>query len=201
MYISRRLRWISIVIASFLGSLLLWSNGYAQSAAVVDLKPILLPVLQQADSANVPLQLPGSILDESPYRGISTDPPLYAVAKITTDPQGYQIVLGYSPTCDGGNSCRAGTIVGFKRTTSTPLEQQYQDDTSKSSRVSPEPAGDVSLAGGHQGWFSPWSCGVNCSDAVVAWDDGDYRYAVSVKMGSRDQLVEMANSAINNEGG
>lgn len=199
MHISRRLSWISIVVASFLGSLLLWSDGYAQSAAVVDLKPILLQVLQQVDSANVPLQLPVSVPNESPFRKILTDTPLYAVA--TTDPQGYLIVLGYSSTCDGGNSCRLGTIRGFSKTASTPLERQYQDDTSNSSRVSPELAGEVLLTGGHRGWFSPWSCSINCSDAVVAWDDESYRYAVSIKMGSRDQLIEMANSAINNEGG
>lgn len=202
MYLSRRLRWIFIVIVSFLSSLLLWSNGYAQTAAErVNLKPILLQVLQQVDLAQVPIQLPGHILVENPFRPVATDIPIYALAVTTTTPPTYEIVIGYSPTCDGGNSCRLGTIRGFRRTSAKSLEQQYQSNSSSSSRISPEESTAVSLVDGRKGWFFPWACSLFCSDAIVTWDQGDYRYAVGLKMGSRDQLIDMANSAINNEGG
>ncbi|MFN6068408.1 MAG: hypothetical protein ACK45T_14795, partial [Pseudanabaena sp.] len=54
----------------------------------------------------------------------------------------------------------------------------------------------VSLADGIQGYFVPWVCGASCNDAQVYWDKNGFRYAVGIKVGNKNNLIQMANSAI-----
>lgn len=210
MHSDRKFRWVIVAVVSCLSTLLVWSNSSAQVAEdSLDLRSILKPVLQQIERTQVPPQLPATMPLSSPFRqgrpdaASATAPtlPVYAVFTPPAALQGYGIVIGYSPDCEGGNACRIGTITGARKRDNIPLEQEDQSSGSGFSRSSPEEAAFVSLANGYKGWFSPWVCGGGCSDAVVTWDQGDYRYSVGFKLGARDQLIAMANSAIRNEGG
>lgn len=200
--INLKFRWIALWTASFAITILCWSISPAQSIAnQANLKLLLQQLIPQIEMTRVPPKLPGYMPLDRPFSPPS--PPISALpvyTVLTPETDRYNIVVGYSPDCDGGNACRIGTIVGARRTDNTSIDQQYSNDLSAATRTSPEKAEFVSLANGHRGWFSPWVCGANCSDALLSWDDGNYRYLVSVKVGSRDQLVELANSAINNEG-
>lgn len=111
----------------------------------------------------------------------------------------YQIAIG-SPSCQGANSCRYATVSGERTNSATPsIESQFTYMNSpryKPTRRSPDPMGYVTLANGIRGYFVPWVLGANYSDAKVIWNENSYRYLVGVKGGSKEVLVQMASSAI-----
>jgi hypothetical protein len=111
----------------------------------------------------------------------------------------YEITIGHSPTCTGGNVCRLGTIAATRITKGTPsIAEQYafMKDPKFLGRRSKEPISSVKLNQNLTGTFIPWVCGANCNDAKVVWDEGQYRYSVGIKVGDRDSLIQMANSSI-----
>ena len=111
----------------------------------------------------------------------------------------YEITIGHSPTCTGGNVCRLGTIAATRITKGTPsIVEQYafMKDPKFLGRRSKEPMSSVKLNQNLTGTFVPWICGANCNDAKVVWDEGQYRYSVGLKVGDRDSLIQMANSSI-----
>ncbi|XGV96383.1 MAG: hypothetical protein ACAF41_27085 [Leptolyngbya sp. BL-A-14] len=65
----------------------------------------------------------------------------------------------------------------------------------------PELGGSVALLKGIIGYYFPAMCGANCHNAFaqIVWDQGDYRYTVALIMSRREEIIEMANSAINNQ--
>ena len=111
----------------------------------------------------------------------------------------YQVTIGYTPTCEGGNVCRLGTIAATRLTKGTPsIQEQYasRKDPNFQGKRSKEVMSDIQLAKGIPGTFVPWVCGASCTDAEVVWDEAGYRYSMGIKVGDRASLVEMANSAI-----
>lgn len=64
-----------------------------------------------------------------------------------------------------------------------------------------ELGGSVALSKGIIGYYFPPMCGANCHGAFskIIWDQGDYRYTVALIMGQRKDIIEMANSAIDNQ--
>jgi hypothetical protein len=122
-------------------------------------------------------------------------PPIQAVLPETPSHQGYEVILGYSPTCSGGNACRFGTVTGRLRP-ALSIESEYAGVHHDQSVKSQESMQKVKLAHHLEGWFIPWTCGASCSDAKVVWDEYSYRYSVGIKLGDRASLVKMANSAI-----
>ncbi len=111
----------------------------------------------------------------------------------------YQVTIGYTPTCEGGNVCRLGTISATRITKGTPsIQEQYasRKDPNFQGKRSKEVMSDIQLVDGIPGTFVPWVCGASCTDAEVVWDEAGYRYSVGIKVGDRASLVEMANSAI-----
>jgi hypothetical protein len=147
----------------------------------------------------VPLRLPTYI----PVDGQRQSTPsagslkIYTVLDEVQPDQGYQITLGYTPDCSGGNACRLGTIVGaVKPHQSIEATYAFMRDPNFKGRRSQEAMAPVLLSTSIQGWFIPWICGANCNDASVVWEENIYRYSVGIKLGDKASLVRMAKSAI-----
>jgi hypothetical protein len=54
------------------------------------------------------------------------------------------------------------------------------------------------LQGGVKGTFYPFTCGASCGDSVILWHHKGIPYTVSIKAGSRSNVLIMANSAVAN---
>jgi hypothetical protein len=61
--------------------------------------------------------------------------------------------------------------------------------------------GAVTLGNGSEGYFTPGMCGANCHGAFssIIWDQDGYRYSISIKLGSKEKLLEIVNAAIENQ--
>lgn len=129
----------------------------------------ILPKLQQKSQIRIllPHLIPGSE-DENQ---------LYAILETTT-PKKYEILLGYSPDCNGGTACRLGVVTAEAVTRSTPRLNGKR----------------VSLAKGITGYFVNSRCGANCSDATLTWRQQGVQYAMGIKAGKLASLMKMANS-------
>lgn len=57
----------------------------------------------------------------------------------------------------------------------------------------------VELAKGIVGWYMPFTCGANCNEAKVIWPMEGYLYKVGYEAAPKDFMIELANSAINNQ--
>lgn len=127
----------------------------------------------------MPLRLPTIV------SGLQADDELYAVAKLARQDT-YVIVLAATPDCEGQHVCSYGTFIGTRR----PLNQidEYSTDERRGVRVK--------LVNGITGLFFAPTCGAYCSDSLVVWDEDAYHYIVGLKAGSKQDLVQAANSAI-----
>jgi hypothetical protein len=156
---------------------------------------IFRPALSQLQAkTRVSLLLPAYVPKE--------DYPLYVTVNIA-EPERYELTIGATEDCSGGNYCRYGTVSGQKVTSSTPsVEEEYaflNDPQYQPTERSPERMGRVTLANGIKGYFIPYVCGANCDDSKVIWEQNGDRYLVGLKRGDKKTVVEMANSAINDE--
>lgn len=106
--------------------------------------------------------------------------PIYANIETAT-PKNYEILLAFSPDCNGASACRLGVLSAEAVTHKTP-------------RLTGKRA---SLAKGITGYFVDFSCGAGCSDATLTWRQQSVQYVFGIKAGDRASLVKMANSAIN----
>ena len=128
---------------------------------------------------NVPLRLPAFL----PY--IDAADPI-AASLVTTSSSSYEIWLGWGNGCfsaevpNGAGACHYGTIRGSADTL-------REDDG---------PRVPVTLASGIRGYYVGFSCGFHCGDGAVGWKQGDYHYSISLKAGSKKELIKVANSAI-----
>ncbi|MBD2384297.1 hypothetical protein [Cylindrospermum sp. FACHB-282] len=105
--------------------------------------------------------------------------PIYAIIETATKSK-YEILLGFSPNCNGGTACRLGIVAAEAVTKKMPRLRGKS----------------VSLAKGITGYFEDFKCGANCSDATLTWRQKGVQYAIGLKAGDRTSLVKMANSAI-----
>jgi hypothetical protein len=63
-----------------------------------------------------------------------------------------------------------------------------------------EPGGYITLSRGISGFYIPSFCYAYCSDAKIVWLQGEYQYYVAMSRGGTlKKLVEIANSAIENQ--
>lgn len=104
---------------------------------------------------------------------------VYAVLGTTTR-RGYEIILGFTPDCNGGTACRIGTVSGS--TSARKLRGKR-----------------VKLADGVTGYFVDAKCGANCSDSTITWKQAGAVYSMGIKAGRLPGLTKMANSAILNK--
>jgi len=103
---------------------------------------------------------------------------LYATLQSVSDKH-YEIVLGFTENCDGGNACRWGTIRG---------ERSKPKELSKGI--------SVQLANKTTGYFIEATCGAVCSDSILSWSQNGQYYTVGIKAAKVDMLIKVANSAI-----
>ncbi|WP_375470347.1 hypothetical protein [uncultured Nostoc sp.] len=106
--------------------------------------------------------------------------PIYAIIEAATQKK-YEILLAFTPDCNGASACRLGVVSAEAVTHKTPSLTGKR----------------VSLAKGITGYFVDFTCGAGCSDATLTWRQQGGQYIVGLKAGDRTSLVKMANSAIN----
>lgn len=116
----------------------------------------------------------------------------------------YSISLDAEPGCRGAGACSFGLLSGQKLTPDSPSvakEYAYQTEDPSYNPVgrSPEKAGPVSLSKGIQGYFVPFVCGASCDTSKVFWEQNGYRYMVGIRYASQKTMIDMANSAIENQ--
>jgi hypothetical protein len=132
----------------------------------------LMPELRTR--TRVPLKLPTYLGDEQ-----TEEWPLYAIVEEAT-PTRYFLQIAFSPDCSGGTACRWGGATGER------IGTRMDRPTGK----------PIKLSKGITGYFVDSTCGANCSDSVLTWDQEGYRYTVESKAASTDFLKKVANSAI-----
>jgi len=123
----------------------------------------------------LPTYLPGGLLDGG---GGSTR--VYAAIQEVTASR-YEIELAATPNCHGVHACHFGTVAGIRCPEGTRLRGR-----------------PVSLARGQLGYFLGATCGANCGDAILGWNQRGVDYTITSKAGSLTELVRSANSAIVN---
>jgi hypothetical protein len=145
--------------------------------AEVDLAPFLAPIQERLETTGVSIRLPTKTF-------VSGDKPLQVFLDSgNPNTNGYDVSIGYRKGCDFANSLDKAH----------PLEPNVNGVVRHRSDEAPVA---VQLSGDIQGYFFPWVCGASCNDAQVYWDENGYRYAVGIKVGDKNNLIEMANSAI-----
>jgi hypothetical protein len=98
----------------------------------------------------------------------------------------YIVDLGFTKDCAGGGACRLGEATGGW-TADTP------------GVLSSARGGiPIALRSGTKGTFYPFTCGASCGDSIILWHVRGIPYTVSLKAGSRSDVLRMANSAIAN---
>lgn len=103
---------------------------------------------------------------------------IYAILE-TANASKYEILLTFTEDCTEGNACRLG---------STSAEAIIPE-----SLLTGKP---IALANGITGYFTDATCGANCSDATLTWEQNSVRYTIAIKASKMTTLVKMANSAI-----
>lgn len=142
---------------------------HIDSPVFASLKPLLSKV-------SIPLRLPSAF----PNGKLA----IYAdVDASSTGTFSYLINVGYSKNCFGAGACRLAEVTGGP-VIDTPTIFDY-------------PRGrHIMLHGGVTALYFPFTCGANCGDAVVVWQDEGVVYTVGLKAGSQKDVVALANSAL-----
>jgi len=122
----------------------------------------------------VPLRWPSFIPD-------ATDEahPLY-VNLLSISQTSYDLELGWTADCVGGNYCHYGVVRG----SIAPLGEN------EGVRV------PVELLESIKGYFIDSTCDAHCGDSAVGWAEGGYHYSISIKAEKKQKLIRCANSAI-----
>lgn len=173
------------------------SEGTAQNHLYYYVRPQLI-------NKTIPLHLPSYIppgKEEIIKQGLVAQ-----IVEQSTD-DAYKITIA-QPNCGDATACTYASMGGLKPTENTPsleekLEERLSPDLEFSEEASFAP-GKVELTQGTQGiqgYLFPWFIGAYQTETQVFWQEGDYRYWVGAKGASKDEIIKMANSAINNDEG
>jgi hypothetical protein len=136
--------------------------------------PVFKPIITTLKKkTRIPLWLP-NYLPES-----DGAVPLYAQLESVTA-KSYSILLGFDPECNGGTACRLGTVSGEIINRKNKILKGKK----------------ITLSRKRQGYFIDATCGANCSDSALSWQEKGYLYKLTIKAGDLKTLVRMANSAI-----
>lgn len=137
-----------------------------------------------AGKTRVPLVIPSALPEDE---GVGR----FYCTVVTLGPHEYEVIIGWSTECGGGNACRVGSLYGRRaRGGRITGSGNYPFERRRARRVR--------LGGGITGYFVDATCGANCSDSKVFWKQGGYEYMVGLKMGRMANVVALANSAIGN---
>jgi hypothetical protein len=105
--------------------------------------------------------------------------PIYALLE-SVSPSKYRIMLAFTNDCLGGTACRLGGVSAEAVTSKSPALEGKT----------------VTLANSITGYFVDATCGANCSDSTLTWQQNGVRYTVAIKAGDVATLEKMANSTI-----
>lgn len=110
---------------------------------------------------------------------------------VIAEPEKYLILINRVENCEGVNECTFAVVEAEPLESDAPSLEDvfdgYVDPTGQK--------GPVNLDNGIEGYFVPAEEGLY-EPSVIAWDEGNVRYQVSIYMGAKADLLEMANSAI-----
>jgi hypothetical protein len=136
--------------------------------------PVFSPIIPTLKKkTKVPLWLP-SYIPES-----EGDIPLYAQLETVTA-KSYSILLGFDPECNGGTACRLGSVSGEIMNSKNKILKGNK----------------ITLSRKRQGYFVDATCGANCSDSTLSWQEKGYFYKLTIKAGDLKTLVKIANSTV-----
>jgi len=124
---------------------------------------------------SIPEQIPQNI-SQIIGKLLEIESPIYVQVTSATSSR-YEAILGYEKNCQGGTACRVGMISAEKLIEAANIP----------------PGEEESLEEGMTGYFVDASCGANCSDATISWDDRGSRYTLGIKVGKKETLVKMAD--------
>jgi hypothetical protein len=136
--------------------------------------PVFSPIIPTLKKkTKIPLWLP-SYIPES-----EGDIPLYAQVETVTA-KSYSILLGFDPECNGETACRLGSVSGEIINGKNKILKGKK----------------ITFSRKKQGYFVDATCGANCSDSTLSWQEKGYLYQVAIKAGDLKTLVKMANSTV-----
>jgi hypothetical protein len=143
----------------------------------------ILPELKR--KTHVPLRLPSYVpfserIPEDELNKNVGEENLYASIDEISEER-YAVQLAFGRDCAGAHVCRDGGITGATA---------YRDEHPNRKKV------PVKLRAGIHGFFVDAECGAYCDESVLYWAEGGYHYSVSSKAAKKEQLIKIANSAI-----
>jgi hypothetical protein len=154
---------------------------------VVDAKPILQPVNRQ-------FRLPSLLPTQIPLYGDSQ-----LEATVSSSSQTEYFVRLHNKGCNA-SACSYGSLRAVRLSADSPsldrLIQQYQADSTRAERRSPDSAGEVSLKGDRTGYFFPWYGTGNVNEAFILYEQDGIRYTFGIKGGSKENVLTLTNSAL-----
>lgn len=142
------------------------STGIQRNSAF---NPIYARLIKET---RVPVKLPTYLATEKQSQ------PIYAVIQIAEKDR-YEILLGFTDDCEGGNACRWGSVTGSEG--ETQFNSGYKI---------------VKLKNNIKGYFKDTTCGAVCSDSKLYWVQNTFTYSVGIKAAKTSTLIKVANSAI-----
>jgi hypothetical protein len=143
----------------------------------------ILPELKK--KTHVPLRLPAywpfsERVPDDQLKKDQGEENLYATVVDLSD-RHYAIQIAFGRDCQGEHFCRDGGLTG---------SSEFHDDYPERPKVS------VQLQGNIPGKFVDAQCGAYCDESVLYWSENGFDYSVSSKAASKDELMKIANSAI-----
>ena len=169
---------LTSAIQSFALLLALVLSTPAQARSVgYKFNPAFKPIIPKLARVLIPIALPSWL----PH--VTATSPVYADAHDVSSTT-YVIDLSDTRYCHGANACRLGSVSGGW-TADTP-----------GVLFTPTKGTPVKLHGGVVGIFYPFQCGASCGDSLLMWHKRGIPYTVSIKGGSKQDTVAMANSAL-----
>jgi hypothetical protein len=178
-YAVRRYPLTSAIESLVLLFVLLFSTPAQASPVGYKFNPAFKPIIPRLARVLIPIALPYWL------PRVTAKSPAYADASDVSSTT-YVIDLSYTRDCHGANACRLGSVTGGW-TADTP-----------GVLFTPTKGTPVKLHGGVVGVFYPFQCGASCGDSLLMWHKRGIPYTVSVKGGSKQDTVAMANSALDN---
>jgi hypothetical protein len=185
------------------------------AGTVLPLFQPILPTLQR--QTQVPILLPTRIPTDALVPNLEGKSSTYIAVPITADgqfqrvyshlleaqPDRYEIALDATSTCQGQDSCSFGLLSGQHLHPDDPsIPQEYAFEQAPDFQPigrSPERMEEVALARGIRGHFIPFVCGATCDTSKIIWEQNSYRYKVGIRYAAKATVMNLANSAIQNE--
>ena len=158
----------------------------AKAAPKLQPNPIFDEILSDLkQKTRVPLRLPAywPFSERTPDDQLKKDQGeenLYATIVDVSD-RHYAIQMAFGRDCQGEHVCRDGGLTG---------SNVFYDDYPQRPKVKVKLRGDIS------GRFGAAECGVYFDESVLYWTECGYHYSVSGKAATKEDLIKIANSAI-----